>query len=456
MLDRYWSGATGRISPEAPVPVVRVGDDTVKAGGAGNVALNLVALGCQTSCAGIVGQDESAQLLRNTLRQAGVVDAMQVSELATITKLRVMSMGQQLVRLDFEPEAAAFAEINLAQNVQAQVADMQAVVLSDYAKGALHNPQAFIQAARAANVPVLVDPKGRDFSGYRGATVITPNFSEFEAVVGPCEDDNDIVIKGQHLLVELDLQALLITRSEKGMTLLRRNAAAVHLPTQAQEVADVTGAGDTVIATLAAAIAADVDWPDAARMANAAAGLVVAKSGAAQVTPSELQQALALPGAYSKKVKTETELLALLHDAMQQPKRWVMTNGCFDVLHPGHVAYLEQARALGDGLIVAVNDDASVRRLKGDSRPVNHMAARMRVLAGLAAVDYVVAFTEDTPARLIGEMLPDVLVKGGDYEPEQVAGGEVVIANGGAVQILDFVDGYSTSSTIAKIQLSDQ
>lgn len=461
MLDRYWSGGTARISPEAPVPVVRVSDDDGRAGGAGNVALNLAALGCQTTCVGIVGEDDSAAVLRSAFSQAGVTDGMQVANVETITKLRVISRSQQLIRLDFEPEPAVFAEVDLLPKVQTILGDTaeqnsdqktDVLLLSDYAKGALHQCQAIIQLARARDVPVVIDPKGSDFSRYRGATVLTPNLHEFEVVVGVCADEQDLVTKGQSLLRELDLVALLVTRSEQGMTLLRRDQAAVHFPTLAREVFDVTGAGDTVIATLAAAIAMDIDWPDAARLANTAAGLVVAKSGAAQVQPAELSLAMALPGAYTQKLLTEQQLVAQLNQDDNKHKTWVMTNGCFDVLHPGHVAYLEQARALGDGLIVAVNDDASVQRLKGSERPVNHLAARMAVLAGLAAVDYVVSFADDTPADLIAAVMPDILVKGGDYQPEQVAGGEAVIANGGRVQILGFVDGYSTSQTIAKIK----
>lgn len=454
MLDRYWAGAAQRISPEAPVPVVRVQHDDARPGGGGNVALNLAKLGCQVTCAGVIGADESGRLLQSRLQAAGVQAELLDTAPETITKLRVLSRNQQLVRLDFEPDAEAFQQAALSPAVSKTLhtANVDVLVLSDYAKGALDDPQQLIQTAKQLNIPVLVDPKGDDFARYTGATLLTPNLGEFEAIVGRCDTTEALVIKGQSLVNELDLKALLVTRSEKGMTLLRRDAAAVHLPTQAQEVADVTGAGDTVIATLAAAVAAGLDWPDAARMANAAAGLVVAKSGAAQVASAELQQALALPGAYSSKIKTETELLdqVALH-----AKRWVMTNGCFDVLHPGHVAYLEQARALGDGLIVAVNEDASVQRLKGENRPINKLAARMRVLAGLAAVDAVVSFSEDTPERLIASVLPDILVKGGDYRPEDIAGGQAVIANGGQVQVLSFVDGYSTTQTIQKIQQQD-
>lgn len=460
MLDRYWSGATQRISPEAPVPIVHVQSDDARPGGGGNVALNAAQLGCNVICAGVIGADESGAILQRCLQAAKVDSWLMDSAPETITKLRVLSRHQQLVRLDFESGVQAFQQAELCTELSKRITEMSpefpnVLVLSDYAKGALDDVPKLIQTAKQLGIPVLVDPKGKDFSRYHGASILTPNLTEFEAIVGHCVTANELVVKGQSLLQKLDLQALLVTRSEKGMTLLRRDAAAVHLPTQAQEVADVTGAGDTVIATLAAAIAAGIDWPDAARMANAAAGLVVAKSGAAQVTPAELQQSLALPGAYSSKIKPEAELLDTLKLDTQQNKRWVMTNGCFDVLHPGHVAYLEQARALGNGLIVAVNDDASVARLKGSNRPINNLAARMRVLAGLASVDYVVSFSEDAPQRLIEAVLPDILVKGGDYQPHEIAGGEAVLANGGGVQVLSFVDGYSTTQTINKIQQQD-
>jgi len=281
--------------------------------------------------------------------------------------------------------------------------------------------------------------------------VITPNQAEFEAVAGTCHSDDDLVRAGRALIERLDLRALLVTRSEKGMLLIEQGDEPCFLTTRAREVYDVTGAGDTVIAVLAAALATQQSLATAAALANLAAGLVVAKIGVASVSPSELRVALHQRGQGGRGLVTEEELVPLVMEARARHERVVMTNGCFDVLHAGHVAYLEEAKSLGDRLVVAINDDHSVRRLKGDSRPINGLEDRMSVLAGLAAVDWVVPFAEDTPERLIGEVLPDVLVKGGDYQPEAIAGSRAVLANGGEVRVLAFREGRSSSRIIDQL-----
>jgi D-beta-D-heptose 7-phosphate kinase/D-beta-D-heptose 1-phosphate adenosyltransferase len=454
MLDRYWYGDTGRISPEAPVPVVRVHDDAERPGGAGNVAANITSLGARSTVLGITGRDPAADALRAALGRAGVTCAFTaVDGLSTITKLRVISRHQQLIRLDFEVPLPASHAPALQAAVEGELAAHQVLILSDYAKGTLADPQALIRAARAAGKPVLVDPKGRDFQKYRGATLLTPNLGEFEAVVGPARDDASIEQKGEALRAELGLDALLITRSEKGMSLIRGGQPALHLPALALEVFDVTGAGDTVIAVLAAALGAGLGLPDATRLANLAAGLTVAKLGAASVTPIELRLAARRQLSDAPHgVMDEAELLDAVAHARAQGETLVMTNGCFDILHAGHVAYLMEARKLGDRLIVAVNDDDSVTRLKGAGRPVNRLADRMTVLAALGCVDWVVGFSEDTPERLICRVLPDVLVKGGDYQPEQIAGHRCVTANGGRVEVLKFVPGASTTRIIESIR----
>jgi len=327
-----------------------------------------------------------------------------------------------------------------------------AVVLSDYGKGTLQSARDLIDLARAAGKPVLVDPKSRDFAMYRGATMITPNLGEFEAVVGPCTDERDLIAKGRALMRDQQLGALLITRGEHGMTLLREGCAELHLPAQAREVYDVTGAGDTVIATLAAALAAGESMEDATALANHAAGIVVGKLGAATVSVPELRRALHGEVSLGRGVLSEAQLLIAVQEARTRGERLVMTNGCFDILHAGHVAYLTKARQLGERLIIALNDDASVARLKGQGRPVNTLAGRAAVLAGLAAVDWVVPFSEDTPQRLICAVLPDVLVKGGDYRPEQIAGHECVTQHGGKVVVLNYEDGCSTTAVIERIR----
>jgi D-beta-D-heptose 7-phosphate kinase/D-beta-D-heptose 1-phosphate adenosyltransferase len=326
------------------------------------------------------------------------------------------------------------------------------VVLSDYNKGTLVDTAEMITRARAAQVPVLVDPKGTDFGKYRGASLITPNLSEFEAVVGPCGSDDELVAKAAKLMQTLDFGAVLVTRSEKGMTLVSVDAQALHLPTSAVSVSDVTGAGDTVISTLAAALAAGADLPEACHLANVAAGIVVTKVGTSTVTRAELAATLAAQDLRGSAVLTQEQLLLAVANARHRGENIVMTNGCFDILHAGHVAYLNTAAQLGDRLIVAVNSDDSVRRLKGEERPVNPLDRRMQVLAGLSAVDWVVDFADDTPEALIASVLPDVLVKGGDYQVEDIAGHRQVIDNGGRVDILPYEQGCSTTAIIAALK----
>ncbi|MGC4010295.1 MAG: bifunctional D-glycero-beta-D-manno-heptose-7-phosphate kinase/D-glycero-beta-D-manno-heptose 1-phosphate adenylyltransferase HldE [Pseudomonas sp.] len=452
MLDRYWHGATSRISPEAPVPVVRVEQHEDRPGGAANVALNLAALGAPAFLVGVTGVDEAADSLSDSLQAVGVTTRFQrIAGQPTIVKLRVMSRHQQLLRVDFE-EAFRTDAVALSADVEALLDQVRVLVLSDYGKGALKNHQALIQAARKRNIPVLADPKGKDFAIYRGASLITPNLSEFEAIVGRCTDEADLVAKGQQLMTELELGALLVTRGEHGMTLLRPGHSALHLPARAREVFDVTGAGDTVISTLAGAIAAGEDLPQAVALANLAAGIVVGKLGTAAISAPELRRAVQREQGSERGVLSLDQLLLAIEDARAHGERIVFTNGCFDILHAGHVTYLEQARAQGDRLIVGVNDDGSVTRLKGPGRPINSVDRRMAVLAGLGAVDWVVSFAEDTPERLLTEVRPDVLVKGGDYGVEQVVGADIVKAYGGEVRVLGLVENSSTTAIVEKIR----
>jgi D-beta-D-heptose 7-phosphate kinase/D-beta-D-heptose 1-phosphate adenosyltransferase len=451
MLDRYLFGSTGRISPEAPVPVVHVRETDDRPGGAANVAVNLAALGVATSLVGVVGRDAAATALGGILSERGIECAFsEADDRPTITKTRVQSRGQQLIRLD-EENAVAMPGDAMAGALRDALDGAGAVILSDYGKGALSDVQTMISACRAAGVPVLVDPKGTDFSKYRGASIITPNQSEFEAVAGAVDSDEELVDHARAMMAELELDALLVTRSEKGMLLVESGAEPVFLSTQAREVYDVTGAGDTVIATLGAALACGQGLAAAAALANLAAGLVVRKIGVATVTPGELSAALHQRGQGGRGLVDLDMLLALVDEARARNERIIMTNGCFDVLHAGHVSYLEEAKSLGDRLVVAVNDDDSVRRLKGEARPINALEDRMLVLAGLAAVDWVVPFSADTPARLIGAVLPDVLVKGGDYKPEEIAGAREVLQAGGEVRVLAFRDGHSSSRIIDRL-----
>ena len=453
MLDRYWHGETARISPEAPVPVVQITDQQARAGGAANVALNITALGAKVTLLGLTGQDEHAETLQSQLQQQGVNCLFQQVKQPTISKLRVMSRHQQLIRLDFEQAFDPCHEKDIIRTMKSILQDFDVVVLSDYGKGTLAHPQQFIEIVRAANKTVMVDPKGTDFSIYQNANLITPNRNEFEAVVGVCHSEQQLVDKAQQLREKLNLEALLVTRSEQGMSLFKAEGA-LHLSAQAQEVFDVTGAGDTVIGILAASFASGHDWQQATSLANCAASLTVAKMGAATVSRAEIQ--LANNQQKISGIQTADNLLTLCQIAQQEGKSVVMTNGCFDVLHAGHVHYLKQARDLGDYLIVAVNDDDSVKRLKGKNRPINNIQQRMTVLASLECVDWVIPFKQDTPEEIICQLLPDVLVKGGDYQVNDIAGHHCILDNGGRVLILDFVDNCSSTSIINALQHASQ
>lgn len=457
MLDRYWHGSASRISPEAPVPVVKVNMVEERPGGAANVAMNIASLGANSRLVGLTGIDDAAKALTESLNAVKVrCDFVAIPTHPTITKLRVLSRNQQLIRLDFEEGFDNVDAQPMLERIEQALPHIGALVLSDYAKGALSQVQKMIALANKAGVPVLIDPKGSDFERYRGATLLTPNMSEFEAIVGCCLDNQDLEDKGRKLLESLDLTALLITRSEQGMSLIRRNEAPLHLPTEAQEVYDVTGAGDTVIGVLAASIASGRPLHEACALANAAAGVVVGKLGTSTVSPIELENAIRGRADNGFGVMDENQLKHAVANARLRGERVVMTNGCFDILHAGHVSYLANARKLGDRLIVAVNSDASTRRLKGETRPVNPLEQRMIVLGALESVDWVVAFEEDTPQRLIAEVLPDVLVKGGDYRPEEIAGSEEVWAAGGEVKVLNFEDGISTTNIIKNIMKTSE
>ena len=434
MLDRYWYGPTSRISPEAPVPVVKVDTIEERPGGAANVAMNIASLGANSRLVGLTGIDDAARALSKTLADVNVkCDFVSVPTHPTITKLRVLSRNQQLIRLDFEEGFEGVDPQPLHERINQALGSIGALVLSDYAKGALASVQQMIALARKAGVPVLIDPKGIDFERYRGATLLTPNLSEFEAVAGKCKSEDELVERGMKVIADFDLSALLITRSEQGMTLLQPGKSPLHMPTQAQEVYDVTGAGDTVIGVLAATLAAGNSLEEACYFANAAAGVVVGKLGTSTVSPIELENAVRGRADTGFGVMSESELKQAVASARKRGEKVVMTNGVFDILH-------------------AVNSDASTKRLKGETRPVNPLEQRMIVLGALESVDWVVSFEEDTPQRLIAGILPDLLVKGGDYKPEDIAGSKEVWANGGEVLVLNFEDGCSTTNIIRKIQ----
>jgi D-beta-D-heptose 7-phosphate kinase/D-beta-D-heptose 1-phosphate adenosyltransferase len=456
MLDSYIAGNTQRISPEAPVPVVHIQNNYYRPGGAANVALNVSALGAKAILIGLIGDDENGKILHQELAKKDVDSRLIATpNVKTISKLRIMSRNQQLLRLDTED---GFAQVNheeLLKQAIAATKEVSAVILSDYNKGTLKPILSeFLSYCKQKSLPVLVDPKGSDFSIYKKATLLTPNMSEFETVAGKPTNELDFYHRAKELMQSIEVDNLLVTRSEKGMTLFQRDTSSFNLEAKVREVFDVTGAGDTVIATLATALGANYSLHDATILANLAAGIVVGKMGTAAVSMEELQTAF-IEEQHSD-VITQNGILSL-EDLIKTTKlarnrgeTIVMTNGCFDILHAGHVHYLNEARKLGDRLIVAVNSDDSVKRLKGPERPINSVENRMLVLDALSCVDWVVAFNDDTPSAIIDAIVPDKLVKGGDYIIEEIVGYDTVTKAGGEVLTIDLTPGCSTTNIINK------
>lgn len=464
MLDKYLHSDVNRISPEAPVPVAQVTHEEARVGGAGNVAANCTALGAHARALGIVGEDEDARRLTEILGGYSVVLSMPPQpDFTTISKLRVVSRGQQLIRLDLENRFAPNMSKKLYPFFDQTLPEVDIVVFSDYGKGVLAEVETLIARGIAAGKKIIVDPKGTDFGRYRGASIITPNLSEFTAVVGPCGDDAEMIDKARNLARDIDVEGILVTRSERGMTYVPSEGDVSSVPAQVRDVFDVTGAGDTVVAALAVALAAGKPLDEAILLSNLCAGVVVGKVGTSTVSLAELDAAVArqrVPGGpdttqsrnrHNKIVSVE-DLKTIRDELRYDGRTLVMTNGCFDVLHAGHVNYINAAAHKGDVLAIAVNSDESVRNLKGDTRPINTLDARMNLLAALQDVNWVVSFSDPTPKQLYGEILPDVLVKGADYKNKKVVGADEVIKAGGRVELIDFLDGYSTTSIIAKFK----
>lgn len=455
MLDRYWSGDTQRISPEAPVPVVLLNGFEERPGGAGNVARIITTLGGSCALAALLGKDDAAKKLELLLKKDNVkLNCISDTSAKTVAKLRILSRHQQLIRLDFEDAFSMDCVEELTKKICDEIERYDALILSDYKKGALRDISKIISKANSMGVKSFIDPKGADFSRYKNATVITPNQTEFTDIVGDVKNERDIAEKGHRLLEELNLTALIITRSEKGVTLIEKSGENINIPARAKEVFDVTGAGDAFISVLAASHVAGSSLKDAVNLANAAASVVVSKLGASTVTCNEIESELNRASQIIGKIISQEELLGKVKNLQGDGKRVVMTNGCFDILHSGHVKYLSKAKGLGDVLIVAVNSDDSVKRLKGSSRPINKITERMTVLSSLQAVDWLVEFDQDTPEELIKSILPDVLVKGGDYEEKDIVGGDLVKGNGGEVKVIDYVKSKSTSEIITRIKQS--
>lgn len=460
MLDEFVYGEVSRISPEAPAPVIAVQRSESNVGGAGNVARNIASLGGRCIFAGLVGEDDAGSKLKAQLAQENGIESVLVCDpnRPTTRKVRFVSehFSTHMLRADWELAQPASPEIEqkLIDAILPQLARADIVLLSDYAKGVLTARviRNIIDAAKKRGKRVIVDPKSANFAIYRGATLLTPNRREFaEATRSRADTEASIAAAAQDAMVLADCEAMLVTQSEDGMTLVVRDGAAIHVPALAVKVRDVSGAGDTVAAMLALALAADADWETALRMANAAAAVAVGKKGTATVTPAELRRKI-LPhaslAAEEKIVLAGGDLDSHLLGWREQGLRIGFTNGCFDILHPGHVKVLTAARGACDRLVVGLNSDASTKRLKGEGRPVQDQTARAEVLAALEAVDLVAIFEEDTPVDLITKVKPSVLVKGGDYTREQVVGHEIVEACGGEVLLVDILPGHSTTSLV--------
>lgn len=460
MLDRYVYGDVERISPEAPIPVFQIKRETAMPGGAGNVARNIAALGASTRLIGVGGDDAAGAELRELLAaEPRVAPGILIDEgRATTIKTRYVAVRQQMLRADFESDAPVSDRVRTAMIslVRQELSDCGVLVLSDYGKGVL-SPEALrtvIPVARGYARPVVVDPKGKDFSRYKGASLVTPNLRELAIATGmPVDSDDAVVAAARRIVDNCGIDNVLVTRGEAGMTLVLGRGEAVHIKAAAREVFDVSGAGDTVVAVVAAASAAGIPWPEAARLANAAAGVVVGKLGTAVARADELIAAL-----HTQDLMTGEEKVMPVASALDRVASWRatglkigFTNGCFDLLHPGHVALLGQARGACDRLVVGLNADSSVTKLKGEGRPIQSEAARAQVLASLKAVDLIVIFSDDTPLKLIEAIRPDVLVKGADYRRDQVVGAEIVESYGGRVMLAEILPGHSTTETLARL-----
>lgn len=452
MLDVYTIGSVRRISPEAPIPILLVSHETKSLGGAANVANNIHSLGADSCVIGYVGNDAHAQDVKDLLESKGIEYRLACTDVPTITKNRVVAGGQQIVRIDREEidkEAFLAKETQLIADVSELLPKMDVVVISDYQKGVCSESicQFIIKEANKLKIPVIVDPKGQYWDKYHGATTITPNLRELSDLtmcdISNCA--NDITKICQPLVHKFGLDYLLVTRSEKGISYIDENRS-VEFAAVAREVSDVSGAGDTVVATLAVCLAAKMDVLDAISVANTAAGIVVGKVGTQPITNSELE--LELGHRERTKILDADNIKQQIAIIRKKGKKVVFTNGCFDILHLGHITYLQQASKLGDVLIVGVNSDNSVRRLKGSNRPINKEKDRVAMLSALSCVDYVVVFDEDTPYNLISEIRPDVLVKGGDYKVSEIVGREFA----SEVRVLPFVSGYSTTQIVSKIK----
>ncbi len=453
MLDTYHIGEVKRISPEAPVPIVRVTKSYNVLGGAANVARNLLGLGAAAHVIGLIGDDNNGTIIKELFSEFSIKTDIDISEQPTITKTRIIGNNQQITRMDFEDVDVELSLKNqdfIINALERAIPNADAVVISDYNKGLCSNLicKSVIECCKKYNKIVIVDPKGTNWDKYKGASLITPNLKELADISGDKISNTDQIIHtaAKGVLDRYNLEAILVTRSEKGISYISADTTE-DMPTEAKEVFDVSGAGDTVIATLAASLAAEFPLFSAIKIANIAAGIVVGKIGTSPILFDELNAKLSYTDANSKVVSINN-IANITKELRSKGKKVVFTNGCFDILHKGHVTYLERAKSHGDILILGLNSDASVKRLKGENRPINNEDARATVLAALSCIDYVVVFEEDTPLNLIKEVKPNILAKGGDYKIEDIVGREYAEQT----ITIPFVEGHSTTQTINKME----
>ncbi len=456
ILDKFIWGSVDRISPEAPVQVVNIQRENIALGGAANVAHNLAAIGCEVTMLGVIGRDDNGKIIEKEFDKTGIhkTAVFTDTQRPTTTKTRVIAGSQQVVRIDHEITdfISQAIEDQMLDYLKANVTKFSAVIISDYQKGVLTDKIILntLQLAKQNRVKTVVDPKRKDFSIYSGATIIKPNLKEAEAAANKkLGTEDDILDAGRQILRQCDCEAVLITRGREGMLLIEKNSQE-NISSTAREVFDVTGAGDTVVAYVGMLIAAGHSFSDAARIANIAAGIAVSRIGTSTVTKDDVLHDIEETSSGSKKIMTAPELDSIL-SVIRKDRKIVFTNGCFDILHIGHITLLNKSKSLGDKLVVGLNSDASIRRIKGENRPIVLENERAHILSALESVDYVVLFDEDTPLELIKKLKPDVLVKGSDYKADQVVGREVVESYGGKVALVDLVSGFSTTHIVESV-----
>jgi len=451
MLDEYWLGSSNRISPEAPVPVVKINKKYFRVGGAGNVALNLCKFNPKVCLISTVGKDMDGKIIKKILKSEKINFIFkEKSSCKTIKKLRIFAQNHQMIRLDFENKKENY-ELELSEQIKQQIRKSKFILLSDYGKGSLINVKKIIKYAKSKSKDIIVDPKGSDFSKYSEASILTPNINEFIEVVGEVKDQTELVKKAKILINKINLRGILITQGKDGMTFVSKKKV-IFKNSLTQDVFDVSGAGDTVIATFSAYLNMGKTLDESMEKANIAASIVIKKLGTAKANKQEIEKIYNEKNKIfdTKYLKTNSKILQIINFIKSQNKKIVLANGCFDILHLGHIHLLEKAKKFGDYLIVALNSDNSIKKLKGKTRPINKVAARIKLLTALKCVDFVVVFNELTPLNIIKMVRPDVLVKGGDYKIKNIVGSDIIKSYNGEVKIVKIVKGYSTTKLLQK------